>query len=290
MPRTGLILAAVAMFLALTAGAVCADVTYEQTTKMGGMAGMGGDTRTTTQISGDKMRKATSMTFSNPMMQKLAKGQDSAEITRLDRELVWKIDAKAKTYTETTFAQTREMMAKAMAMMKKNMGGDAPDVKSVVDVKTPGGTKTIAGVTCREVIITVTTPRVDEETGKTVMSVMRWDTWNAKDAPGLKEMEEFQRRYAEKMGFDEMAAMVGPMAQGMMGDMKELTAAMKKVGGFPLAFTMTMEGEGSGDMPPMSVSMETISISATGPDASAFEIPAGYKKVEAKESPMFGPR
>jgi hypothetical protein len=286
MPRTGLILATVAMLSALAAGAVFADVTYEQKITMGGMAAMGGDTRTTTQISGDKMRKATSMTFSNPMMQKLAKGQDSAEITRLDRELVWNIDLKAKTYTEMTFAQMREQTAKAMAMMKR--GGDAPDAKSTVDVKTPGGTKTIAGVTCREAIITVTTPRVDEESGKTVTSVMTWDTWNAKDAPGLKEMEEFQRRYAEKMGFDEMAAMIGPMAQGMMGDMKELTAAMKKVGGFPLAFTMTMEGGGAEGMPPFSVTMETVSLSTTGTDASAFEVPAGFKKVAAKEPRMFG--
>ncbi len=89
-----------------------ADVTMKETTVIKGLP-MVGDvtTHSTIQVAGEKQRRETRTEMSGTLGRMMAGGnQESVEIVRLDKELIWSVNPKDKSYTEMTFQQLREMM------------------------------------------------------------------------------------------------------------------------------------------------------------------------------------
>ena len=119
--RSGLLASCVAGLLA--SAAVHADVTMQEQMSLSGsgmmkMANMSGTT--TTVISGDRARTESNMRFESAMMRTFAGGMgDHVEIVRLDQDKIYSLNAKKKTYTETTFAEQRAKMQEAMEAMNK---------------------------------------------------------------------------------------------------------------------------------------------------------------------------
>jgi hypothetical protein len=187
------------------------------------------------------------------------------QIVDLAEEKVYELDMQKKTYEVMTFEDIRRKMREAQEKLKesqkeqqakaeeKKPTGQEKEVDVDFDVKETGQKKSIAGYDAREVIMTVTV----REKGKTLEEsgglVVTSDMWLGPDIPALKEVAEFQMKYARAIAPDiseisaeQMAAIVAtyPMVkQGMDRLAKEKT----KLSGYPLATTTTFDGVKSPD-------------------------------------------
>jgi hypothetical protein len=233
----------------LLASTAAADVTIQETSVSEGLGGFGnGTTRRTMLVAGDMSRSEDEATYTG-RFKTLAGGgkpRTSISITRIDKEVLWDLDPQKKTYTEITFAEMRELMAKGLAE-----AGPAPDAEPrdgemtfTVDVKRTGAKQDVNGFAAEQVVVTCVGRPKDagaDAKDREVRFVM--DLWLTKSAPGAKEMTEFGRRFAAKMGLDPQLASIGGTVQRMYGGaMKELAARMKDLDGYPVRSTFTIDG------------------------------------------------
>ncbi len=259
MKRTFL-LAAVA--LALSAGVALSSfaqgIYWESTTSGGPM--------------GDKT--VASRTYYMPKMIKVESDQNGDVILfRFDKEMMYTIQPKDKTYSEMTFAEMEQAM-KNMAsktnpkmaelqekmknmpeaqrkMMEKMMGampGQAGETK--FEVQKTGDKKTVTGYNCTKYVIT--------QDGKDFMTI-----WATKDVPGFDAMKNDLQDYSNRM------------MQMSPGYMKGLVEGMKKIEGFPLETDM-MQG----------MTNVVTKFEKRSTPVAAFEVPAGYTKVKSKLQEM----
>ena len=150
-------------------------------------------------------------------------GDTTGQIIDLDEEKVYDLDIKGKSYRVTTFAEMRQRMqdaqekAKKQAPQKAEPAGKPPEKQMQIDfdLKESGQKKTINGYNCREVVMTVTV----HEKGKTLEQsggmVLTSHNWLAPRIAAMKEIGEFDRKYAQKLA--------GPYS---IGDAQQMAAAM----------------------------------------------------------------
>jgi hypothetical protein len=182
--------------------------------------------------------------------QKAVVSKDSIEITDLDRETITHIDNAHKTYTVVTFAQMRQafenvpkQMEQAQAQVKDAQAQQPEpqktDIKTTFDVsaKNTGVTKEINGMTAQEQVVTMqmhmTDPNAAPADGPNSMTyVVTTDTWIAPDPPEVKEVQDFDSRFAQKLmaGVD-FTAFKAQMTQ--MRDSSQNPALMQMFGGKP---------------------------------------------------------
>jgi hypothetical protein len=172
--------------------------------------------------------------------QKAVVSKDSTEITDLDKEMIIHIDTAHRTYTVTTFAQMRQafadmpkQMEKAQAQMKQAQAqaqqAQAQQPKSNlqtsfdVSAKNTGVTKDINGLTAQEQVVTMQMHMTDPDASPTdgvnsMTYVITTDAWIAPDPPEVKEIQDFDLRFGQKLmaGVD-MSAFKAQMAE--MGQM-----------------------------------------------------------------------
>lgn len=192
-------------------------------------------------------------------------------VVRLDKQMIYSVDTKAKTYSETTFAdlekagqragakldaaigdmqkQLEEMPEEQRKMVEQMMGKKMPGKRGgemKVEVVAAGDRRTISGYGCTKYVV-----KVDGEESATV--------WATKDVGGFgtmrKDFEEFQKR---------MAALIPTQGKGMAD-------GLRSVDGFPI------ETETGNGMKSVVTKIEKKSF-----PSSQFEVPAGY--VKAKKS------
>jgi hypothetical protein len=169
--------------------------------------------------------------------QKAVVGKDFTEITDLDKETVTHIDNVHKTYSVVTFAQMRQAFAQAGKQMQQAQDQAKPapeqaqqpksDVKASFDVsvKNTGATKQINGLTAQEQIVTLQMHATDasapaSQSPNSATYTVTTDAWIAPDPPEVKEIQDFDKRYAQKLmeGVD-LSAFKAQMAQ--MNDMSK---------------------------------------------------------------------
>jgi GLPGLI family protein len=213
--------------------------------------------------------------YAVPRKFKSVSGNDNrVTIMRLDREVMWMLDTKKKTYQEMTFAQL-EQMAKKVAgnmqssrqadeartemerelanmpeeqrkMVEKMMGGKIPGMGSSasIEVDKTNESRTINGYNCKKYVI-----RSGDETISTL-----WVTKDIREfAPYAEDWKEFSRRLGS----------LQQMAKGM-GE------AFAKIDGFTVQSSTKIMG--------IEVTSTLKRFERAAPAASEFEIPAGYKK------------
>ena len=156
-PREWLPALLLALLLASTAAA---DVTIRETTVSEGLGGFGnGTTHRTMIVSGDVSRSEDEATYTG-RFKTLAGGgkpRTSVSITRIDREVIWDLDPQKKTYTELTFAEMREMMAKGLARADEaGREADSKDAEMTftVDVRRTGAKQDVNGFPAEQVVVT----------------------------------------------------------------------------------------------------------------------------------------
>jgi hypothetical protein len=256
-----------------------ADASYQETTQITG-GSMVAPLKSMSFLSksmGNMFAPATTTTMVHGN-QKAVVSKDSTEITDLDRETITHIDNLHKTYSVVTFAQMRqafENMPKQMEQAQekaKQEQAQQPqqpktDLKTSFDVsvKNTGVTKEVNGLTAQEQLVTmqmhVTDPNAPPtDASNTVTYVVTTDAWIAPDPPEVKEVQEFDKRFGQKLmaGVDmsawksQMTSQNPGMAQifgskpGSQDAMAQMAKEMAKIQGTRVMEVTSMGGSGNG--------------------------------------------
>lgn len=242
-------LALLSAMLMLTATlGLSADVKSQQKTQikmegaLGKVAGLFG---------GKAMKEGTVTTIALKGNRRMSTTDTTGELIDLDAEKVYHLDLKAKTYTVKTFEEMRREFQKAMAKAEgasEKPDGKQPEMEIDLDVKKTGQQKPIAGVSCDQVIMTITV----RQKGKTVDEgggmVLTSDIWMAPRNPALQENLDFQMKYAQKLYGDQAVEAARDLAQamamypGMKAAMERMQKEGRKLDGTPMLTTMTVSG------------------------------------------------
>ena len=195
----------------LTAGIVQADIRTEERTQMRFEGGLG---RMLNLFGGRSTRDGVVNKVALKGDRKMTVTGDTGQLIDLAEEKIYDIDFKNKSYRVTTFAeiirQMQEARQKAAEQQAKEGGGqkpapepeqktEEPQYEVDFDLRESGQKRTISGLATREVVMTVTV----REKGKTLQEsggfVTTTNMWLADKTPGMEEIVEFERRYAEKL-------------------------------------------------------------------------------------------
>jgi hypothetical protein len=187
---------------------------------------------------------------------KMTLSENDGQIIDLAEQKVYSLDLKKKTYEVVTFEEMRrrfqEAQEKANKAAKDNTKTERPPSDRQMEfdfsLKESGQKRTISGYDCREVVMTIT----GHEKGKTLEDgggmVMTSHIWLGPNIPALKEVAEFDQRYAKAMALtfnmgdaaDQMA-----MASAMYPGMKDMIGKMQvesvNMEGAQILTEMTME-------------------------------------------------
>lgn len=183
------------------------------------------------------------------------------QIIDLNEEKVYDVDLDKKTYKVTTFDELRRKMEedrkraeeqarKDDERSKKTEKEEKPEKEMQVDfdVKETGQKKAINGFDTKEVVMTITV----HEKGKTLEQsgglVLTSDMWMTPTIPQMKEIGEFNVRYAQKLAGPTLEG-ASPeqmaMALAQYPSMKDAIAKMRaegtKLQGTPIQTTTTFD-------------------------------------------------
>jgi hypothetical protein len=249
--------------LVLSSYSLRADVRADQKTQVQ-FAGMLG--RMFNLFGGKSAREGVTTTVAVKGDRKATISDTSEQIIDLGEEKIYDIDLKKKNYTVTTFAELRRRMEearkKAEEDARKEAGREAgkekekpqaadPNARQMeidFDIKNSGAKKSINGFDTHQAIMTVTV----REKGKTLEQggglVLTSDMWLAPKIAAMKEVLDFDVRYAKQLygtmiagvSAEQMAAAMAmyPMMKDALGKM---TAEGGKIEGTPIQTTTTMD-------------------------------------------------
>jgi sRNA-binding protein len=247
--------------LAAAAQTVRADVRADEKARVefGGVLG-----RMFNLFGGKGAREGVTSTVAVKGDRKATMNDSSGQIIDLGEEKVYDLDMKKKTYKMTTFAALRQQMEeakqKAEAQSRKEQAQEKtektaptpeekqPQVDVDFDIKNTGQTKTINGFETHESVMTVTV----REKGKTLEEgggmVLTSDMWLGPKIAAMKEIADFDRRYAQKLygtmiagvSAEQMAAATA-MYPNMKQAMAKMSAEGTKLSGTPIQTVTTMD-------------------------------------------------
>jgi len=222
---TGLIAFAI---VALSSYSLRADVRADEKAHVE-FAGMLG--RMVNIFGGKAAREGTTSTVAVKGDRMARLDENVGQIVDLAEEKIYDLDIRKKSYKVTTFAELRRRMEearkKAEEDAKKEEAKEAkaepappPENNIEVDfnVKNTGEKKTINGFDTHQAVMTITV----REKGKTLEQsgglVMTADMWLAPKIAPMKEIADFQIRYAQKL--------YGPMVAGVSAEQMAAVMAM----------------------------------------------------------------
>lgn len=255
----GVSILAIAVVLATVTSAVTsADVTVSRQSSMDGMGGLLKSSVTSMEsYSGDMMVNNSETKMENKLMKMFGGGKPikTTSITRLDKELIWNIDHKDKSYTEMTFAEMRAFVDSLGTVMSGGadpMAQEQPTIDTseitfsepTFDVQRTGKTEMISGYNCEQAIMTMTTVGTNRKTGETMTLEVLMDMMLAKNVPGADEIVNFGVRTARAMGFETDRGGAQSMTKflEMYGiDAERLAEETKKLEGFAMKSVMSFK-------------------------------------------------
>jgi len=247
--------------IALTPLALKADVKEDQKSHVQFAGALG---KVVNFFGGKKAREGVISTVAVKGDRKATLTEDTGQIIDLAEEKIYDLDMKHRTYKVTTFAELRQQMedARKRAEAQEQKAGAreekeekaAPDknekqVDIDFDIKKTGETRTINGFETHEVVMTITV----REKGKTLEEaggmVLTSDMWMTPKIPAMKEVLDFDQRYARQLVGPVVAGASPEMmaqAMAMYPHMKDAMARMRsedgKMDGTPVLTTVTMDG------------------------------------------------
>jgi len=244
--RTIIIFAMFLVFVAISTGVT--QVYYEQATTSNGFGGnMAFTSQTSVFLIPTAKYETTETKFTGSLMKHFNAKSNRADITRLDKECFWNVDFDKKTYSETTFAQLRQMFEEMAAPEgKPETEEEAMDEseyeweKPVVTV-TEGGTKKINGFNCQQYVVKIMTVGKHKQTGIRDTMTFVSDMWNSTvEAKAMTLIKEFEQNLAKKLGFDKMDAGMGQMLAAYKDFFKQMADETRKLKGYPVQNTVQM--------------------------------------------------
>jgi hypothetical protein len=261
MTRTRIAIGLTLSSLVLSSYSLHADVRSDQKARVQ-FAGMLG--RMFNIFGGKAAREGTTTSIALKGDRKATTTDTTEQIIDLGEEKIYDIDLKKKSYTVTTFADLRRKMEearkKAEEDARKQAGKEkekekpqqadpnANQVEIDFDVKNTGDKKTINGFDTHQAVMTVTV----REKGKTLEQgggmVVTSDMWLAPKMPAMKEILDFDLRYAKLLYGTMIAGVPAEQAAAAMAMYPMMKQAMGKVSteggkleGSPVLTTTTMD-------------------------------------------------
>ena len=303
MKRASLAALLAACALTLASPALVADVRSDEKTHvefsgmMGRMAGM---------LGGKSAREGLTSTVAVKGDRKATLSEASGQIVDLMEEKVYDLDIKKKSYRVTTFAELRKRMEEARKKTAENAAKEQdkqpePDknqkqMEIDFNVRNTGEKKAINGFDTHQVVITVTVREKGKKLEESGGMVLTSDMWLAPKIAAMKEVAEFDARYAKAL-YGSMLAGVSPeqigMALAMYPAMKDAIAKMNveggKIDGTAILTTTTTESVKSAAQ---------LAEEAKGQDDNTAASPAGglsgalggFAKKAMKKKPEGGPQ
>ena len=205
----------IALLVLAASPALNADVRSEEKSKIE-FAGMLG--RMVNLFGGKGAKEGIVSTVAVKGNRKATLNDTTGQIIDLGEEKIYELDMKKKTYKVATFAELRRRMEEAKAKAEQNAQKEqarekaaepAPKENNVeidFDVKDTGQKKVVNGFDAHQVVMTITV----REKGKTLEEngglVLTADEWMVPRIPAMKEVVDFDIRYAQKL--------YGPMISG----------------------------------------------------------------------------
>jgi hypothetical protein len=196
---------------------------------------------------------------------RMAREEGNETIVDLKTGVMTTLDGKKKTYYTVTKQDMEQMAAKMKERMNdpetkkamEMMASMGADMSASFDVKKTGATRKIAGYGCEEWTITMGTLSTIKECVSSELQypARAWDTY--------KEFSESMKN---------MTSAFGPMAKSGA----ELAEKLKAMKGFPVATSMAVNVMGNRT----TIESEVIEVRKGSIPASAWEIPAGYTKID----------
>jgi hypothetical protein len=261
MTRTRIAIGLTLSSLVLSSYSLHADVRSDQKAHVQ-FAGMLG--RMFNMFGGKAAREGTTTSIALKGDRKATTTDATEQIIDLGEEKIYDIDLKKKSYTVTTFAELRRKMEEARKKAEEDARKEAgkekvnekpqqadPDAKQVeidFDIKNTGDKKTINGFDTHQAVMTVTV----REKGKTLEQgggmVVTSDMWLAPKMPAMKEILDFDLRYAKLLYGTVIAGVSAEQAAAAMAMYPMMKQAMGKVSteggkleGSPVLTTTTMD-------------------------------------------------
>jgi hypothetical protein len=216
-----------ALLVAGSAGAAMADVKTEEKSqiKFEGMLG-----RMFNLFGGKSAKEGLVNIVAVQGNRKATMGDNSGQIVDLDEEKIYEINTKDRSYKVTTFAEMRrqleeakrkaeEQQAKAEAREKKEEKAEpGKEVEIDFDVRDTGQKRAVSGFDARQVVMTITVREKGKKLEESGGLVLTSDMWLTPSIPAMKEVMDFDVRYAK--------AIAGPMAQAMSAEQMAQAMAM----------------------------------------------------------------
>jgi len=182
---------------------------------------------------GKGAREGVASTVAVKGNRKATLGDTTGQIIDLGEEKVYDLDMRKQSYKVTTFAELRRRIEEERKKAEEEARKEEPSQKAEpaaapdqnkpqvdvdFDVKSTGQTKTINGFETHETVMTITV----REKGKTLEDaggmVLTSDMWLAPRIPQMREIAEFDMRYAQKL--------YGPMINGVSAEQMATAMAM----------------------------------------------------------------
>ena len=141
----------------------------------------------------------------------LSEENQTGQIIDLDEEKVYDLDLKGKSYKVTTFDEMRRRMQEAQDRASKEVAkspdqsaqapppSDAQQMQVDFGAKETGQKKDINGYNCREVVMTISVHQKGQKIEDSGGIVLASNMWLTPKIDSMKEIQEFDRRYGEKL-------------------------------------------------------------------------------------------
>jgi hypothetical protein len=229
MNRARLVTALTLLAVAFSSYSLNADVRADEKTRVefGGALG-----RVMNIFGGKSAREGVMSTVAVKGDRKATLNETTGQIVDLREEKVYDLDMRKKSYRVTTFAELRRRMeeaqkkaAKAAADANKEpakpQAEPAQNQKQIevdFDVKNTGQKKTINNFDTHEVIMTITVREKGKKLEESGGLVLTSDMWLAPRIAAMKEVAEFDLRYAK--------ALYGSMMTGVSAEQMATAMAM----------------------------------------------------------------
>ena len=213
----------------LSSHSLKADVRADQKShvEFGGMLG-----RMVNLFGGRAAREGVTSLVAVQGNRKATLNEASGQIVDLSEEKIYDLDMKRKTYRVTTFAELRRQMEEARQKAEEDArnehaGGQSetapPDENQKqaevdFDVRETGEKKTINGFDTHEVVMTITVREQGRSLDEGGGLVLASDMWLAPKIAAMKEIADFDLRYARKLQ--------GPMVAGASAEQMAAALAM----------------------------------------------------------------
>lgn len=270
----------IGLTLGLGAPLAQADVTVERRLRTSGFAGIGSsETTIVEKISGMKKRETAQVKMSGNTG-RMTGDLATDRITDVQQGLVWRIDHRGNSYTETKLRPPST--GRGLSGGKETANAEKSGVRVLRDeitVNATGEKKTISGFECTHYVVTWITESEDSNTKEHVESIRVSDLWNTPETPEIKALQQDERNYTEawrrKIGWGSvqpeleklgLGAVAGMLPGGDDGVRKSAREAAAKIQGYTVASGTKWHMKSSGG------DVETVE-SAT--DENAPKIPRG---------------